>query len=65
MIKKIGKIFFGLCMVAGFVIMLGTAGASDFNEISMRSLVIYGGIGISLVSVGYLGAKFVKAEYIF
>lgn len=51
------KYVFGTCMVIGFLVVLGTAGASDcgmveFGEAVMRSI---GGVVVALV--GFVGIK--------
>lgn len=53
MINKI----FGICMLIGFVLILGTAGNSDLGLISFKTKVIKCLIGLVLIGIGYIGLK--------
>lgn len=55
MLKKIIKGVFGLCMLAGFILAIGTVGASDLELICFEKLLIRSGIAIGLMFVGLLG----------
>ena len=48
---------FGLCMLGGFVTILGTAGASDLNLVTFNELLLRGVIGAGLLLIGYVGLK--------
>lgn len=55
---------FGLCMLGGFVTILGTAGASDLNLIDVNTLLVRGCIGVGLLLIGYVGLKATNWKYI-
>ena len=57
------NIFFGLCMLAGFVILLGTAGSSDLGLIEFKTIVVQGLIGLGISGVGYLGLRLTGADF--
>lgn len=46
-----------LVCVAGFVLMLGTAGASDCNMISFKQIIIRGMISIAMMFGGFSIAR--------
>lgn len=50
--KIIRNISYTVCF-AGFVLMLGTAGASDLNTITFEQIVIRGIIAMIMVIVGF------------
>ena len=52
MMKIIIRWFFGLCAIAGFIIVLAVAGTADFN---LESLFVQNGIGLALILVGFIG----------
>lgn len=64
MLKKVCHWIFGLCMLAGFIIMIGTAGASDCNAIDFRQTVIQSLIALALIFIGLIGLKLSDCEYI-
>ena len=64
MLKKVCNWFFGLCTFAGFVVMIGTAGASDLNTIDFETSLIQSGIAIALILFGFVGLKLSGWEYI-
>lgn len=64
MLRKICHWIFGLCMSAGFIFMLGTAGASDCDLITFSQIVKQGIIALVLMLVGFYGLKFTDWEYI-
>lgn len=51
--KKLGGYISSLLLIAGFILIMGTAGASDNDAIGFTSLVIQGSIGILLIVSGY------------
>lgn len=57
MFKKILKTLFGLSIGAGFLILLGTAGASDFSGIGLATILVQGVIGTALIWIGFIGLK--------
>lgn len=63
MIKKILSTLFGLSIGAGILLVLFVAGSSDLDVIDFKSVVIQGGIGVGLVSLGYVGLKFITPIY--
>ena len=62
--RKIYHWIFGLCMLAGFYVILCTAGASDLNQINMSEIIVRGCIGVVLLLVSYIGLKLSGWEYI-
>lgn len=64
MLKKFCHWIFGLCAFAGFIFMIGTAGASDCNSIDFRQIVIQSLIALALILIGYIGLKLSDWEYI-
>ena len=63
MLKKVCHWIFGLCMVAGFIFLVGTAGASDCNTITDIQIVKQIAIGLVLMLVGFCGLRFTDWEY--
>lgn len=63
--KKVLHTVFGLCMFAGIMIMLGAAGSSDLGITDFKTVVIHTSIGMVVMLVGYFGAKFSDAPWIF
>lgn len=57
------NIFFGLCMLAGFVIILGTAGSSDLGLIDFKAILVQGLIGLGVMGVGYFGLRLTGADF--
>ena len=55
--KKIGLVFMIVFVVIGFVILLGTAGASDLNRISFDEMTKRCLIGIMFFVFGFLSMK--------
>lgn len=49
------KKFFYILIAVGFLLLLGTAGASDFNTIDFKTVVFHALIGIGLLTIGYRG----------
>lgn len=64
MLKKVFHWIFGLCMFAGFVVMVGTAGSSDLNTIDFKTALVYSLIGLALMFIGFVGLKLSEWEYI-
>ena len=48
---------FGSFMLVGFLILLGSAGASDLNAIDFTTAMVYGLIGLGLMFVGGRGLE--------
>lgn len=63
MLKKVCHWFFGLCMFAGFVVMLGTFGSSDLNLIDFETILVQSGIALALILFGFIGLKLSAWEY--
>lgn len=57
MVKDFLKLVSLLLVFGGVVLILGTAGASDLNQIGFDEMMIRGIIGVGLSLVGYLGLK--------
>jgi hypothetical protein len=49
---------FGFCIIAGILIILGTAGSSDLGSLNMGDIVGRCCIGILITVFGYIGLKF-------
>ena len=45
------------CILGGLFILIGSAGASDLNQISVERFIIQGLIGLFLLLVGVVGLK--------
>lgn len=45
------------CILGGLFILLGSAGASDLNQISVERFIVQSLIGVFLVLVGGVGLK--------
>lgn len=52
------KKVFGFCILAGILLILGTAGSSDLGSLNMSEIVARGCIGVLFMTVGYVGLKF-------
>lgn len=64
MLLKLVKMFFGLCVLGGFIFMFGTVGSSDLNLIDFETLVIRSLIGLAVTLFGYLGLKWIGCEFV-
>lgn len=61
MLRKCINKFFGLCVVTGLVLLMGTVGASDCNLITDGQLIVRSIISLMLIGIGAMGSRF--AEY--
>ena len=52
--------FFGCIVAVGLFIIIGAAGSTDINSISLSQALIYALIGIIVVFVGVMGCKITK-----
>lgn len=51
------------CIVSvGFFIIIGAAGSTDLNTISLTQAILYVALGIVIMSVGVLGYKIVQGK---
>lgn len=64
MLRKILIKIFGLSMVVGFLLILCAAGSSDLNLIDFKTILVRGGIGLLLCTIGFVGLKANNWEYI-
>lgn len=64
MLRKCLSIIFKLSLVIGFILIVGTAGSSDLDLISIESLVIRMSIGVLLMAFGFIGLKLSAVEYV-
>jgi hypothetical protein len=49
------------CIISvGLIIILGTAGSSDLNTISLTETILYVILGLTLTSIGLIGCKATK-----
>jgi hypothetical protein len=55
--RKILPLFFDLCVVAGFAIILGAAGSSDLGRVEFGTIVRNCFIGLGVMSVGTAGLR--------
>ena len=55
MLRKIFNGFSVLCVLSGFILILGTAGSSDLNLIDWYELLTHSVIALLLISVGLTG----------
>ena len=62
MVNKIFRIIFGLCIVAGFFVMFGAAGASDCGTVEFSTLMKLGGVELLLFAIGSIGLKLCGSE---
>ena len=63
MLKKILTTLCVLSMVSGFLLIIGTAGASDLELISFGTLVVRSLIGTSILGGGFFGLKALNPQY--
>lgn len=60
MARKIYKIICGIVCIFGFMLLLGTAGASDLNQIDFPQIIWQGALGLTMfISGGHLGGYMV------
>lgn len=52
--------FFGCIVAIGLFIIIGAAGSTDINSISLSQALIYALIGIIIVFIGVMGCKITK-----
>ena len=64
MLKKIYQGLFISSMLAGFILMIGTAGASDLNMVDFEKIFLQASIAMLLILVGFFGLKVSGFEYI-
>ena len=64
MIRHIIHTIFGLFIAFGFILILGTAGASDFGTLDFMGLVVRGSVGIMSIVIGFVGLKLSGCKYI-
>ena len=58
--RYIMNTFFGCIVAVGLFIIIGAAGSTDINSISLSQALIYALIGIIVVFVGVMGCKITK-----
>lgn len=63
MIKKLIIKILQLQMLAGFILMVGTAGSSDLNLISWSQIVTQSLISLGLMGLGFVGIKLEEYFY--
>ena len=54
----------GLTMLAGFMVLLGAAGASDNNTMEFTSIIIWSLVGVVLMLSGFVGLKATGSKYV-
>jgi hypothetical protein len=52
------NLFFKALFVAGFIVILGAAGSSDFGQADILTSVIRCAVGLALGAAGYFGLWF-------
>lgn len=63
MIKKLIIKILQLQALAGFILMIGTAGSSDLNLISWSQIVTQSLISLGLMGLGFVGIKLEEYFY--
>lgn len=61
MLDRLIYYFLVICLFVGFLIVIGSAGASDLETIGLTDLIIRGSIGVVLMIIGAVGL--VKGGY--
>jgi formate hydrogenlyase subunit 4 len=54
--------FFECIVAVGLFIIIGTAGSSDLNVISLTQTILYGILGLVIMFIGIIGRKGTKKE---
>lgn len=62
--KKFLQVTFGLIMLLGLIIMIGTAGASDTGYITFDHASLQACIGVALLGLGGIGLKVTNRFYV-
>ncbi len=57
MLDRLVYYFLMICIFGGFLIVIGSAGASDLEMIGLTDLIIRGSIGAVLIIIGVVGLK--------
>lgn len=65
MLRKIYQGLFISSVLAGFILMIGTVGASDLNIIDFEKIFVQASIALLLILVGFFGLKLSGFEYIY
>ena len=52
-----------LSVLAGFLLVLGTFGAADWDRISLGAFIVQIIIGLFLIVIGDVGFRFTNEEY--
>jgi hypothetical protein len=47
----------------GIILLLGTAGASDYSNIPFEQMVFQAGIAVGFIAIGSLGLKWTRVKY--
>ena len=64
MLRKIYQGLFISSVLAGFILMIGTVGASDLNIIDFEKIFVQASIAMLLILAGFFGLKLSGWEYI-
>ena len=64
MLRKICHWIFGLCILGGFLFVIGAVEASDLNAISANEMLKRGIFGILVISFSLIGLKASGWRYI-
>lgn len=54
--------FFECIVAIGLFIIIGTAGSTDINAISLTQTIIYALVGLAIMLIGVLGCKGTEKE---
>lgn len=54
------KFLCGVVSMAGFILILGTAGASDLESIPMDQVLTQSLVGLALLVLGFIGYQIIK-----
>ena len=63
MLKRVLSVISGLSLLAGFVLLLGTAGSSDLELIEFNTVLVRGGIAAALMLGGFFGVKILSPDF--
>ena len=57
MFRKVLSTSCSLCIVIGFLMLLGTVGSFELNSIDFKTAIVQACIGMVLTYAGYMGLK--------
>ena len=63
MFRKVLSTSCSLCIVIGFLTLLGTVGSFELNSIDFKTAIVQAGIGMVLTYAGYMGLKTIDPSF--